>query len=487
MEVKSASKVGILVIFVGILAISMYIYLSHISPNSYLVRVTFSDTRGLTNQAIVRMQGVPIGEVKSIKLNTRTQPFEPVVIVSVERKYHIPSNYVWVISSGLLINSAALTVSPPATGAPGPDLAQNNTAVVQGHVPTDLLASISPKLSGMVGNAGETLSDLRQRMNVLTSQLHILIKHTDTLVQHTDSTLNSAHNLISDPEMQHDLRGTISNFHTVSQQAVITSRSLSKQLTILLKNGNGQISRLTTATTHLVDNLGQTLDDARTVVQKLEQQVSNPRLQRSLQETLELASSTLASVRQITGDIHRVTGNPELAPDLQQTVENLKVTTAKTADVMQRVDVILQKFQHTVNNKGGIHAPKVTGTVDVSEQANPGRFRVDLNGSVPLNAKSNLILGLYDLGEDTRLNLQMGNHITPNLMLRYGLHAGTLGIGSDYALSPSVLLDADLFNTHQPRLDLRAYFRVNNNASIWLGGDSLTGHPVPLIGVQLKE
>ena len=48
-------------------------------------------------------------------------------------------------------------------------------------------------------------------------------------------------------------------------------------------------------------------------------------------------------------------------------------------------------------------------------------------------------------------------------------------------------LRGDLWDTNRLRLDLRSSFRVNNNASIWIGADSIFRRTVPIIGVQLKD
>ena len=113
MEVKSAAKVGAVILVSLVLLISLLFYLSHTNLDTYTVRVTFDNTHGLAPQSVVRMQGVAVGEVKSIHFDTRRVPIRPVVTVTIRREFLIPSDYLWSINSGLLINTAQVNISPP--------------------------------------------------------------------------------------------------------------------------------------------------------------------------------------------------------------------------------------------------------------------------------------------------------------------------------------------------------------------------------------
>ncbi len=486
MEAKAASRVGLVVLLSLGLAFVLYTYLGHVNNNTYLVRISFPDTMGLAKQSIVRMQGVEIGEVKSISLNTTHPPFQPVVTVAIDHKYNIPQNFLWRIRSGLLIANAQLDVIAPASPAAALFLPKDNSAQASGQPPQDLLSSVSPQLSQTVGSLKGTMQDVRIRLDGLTGQLHTLLGHTDALVQNANRSLTSAQQMINNPKVKNDLIDTISNFHTVSLQAAITSKQLSKQFTVLVKNGRGQLNRLSDATTSLVLKLGDTLDDAREVVRKLTQQVSDPRLQRSLQETLELGRSTLASVRQITSDLHQITGDPKLHTTVMQTLQNLQSATKRANEALGKVNALLGRVKHTANRAAHLHGPKVITTVDLSQQFSPGKGRLDINSQLYLTPQNFLSLGGYDLGQDTRLNLQGGRMIGKNSDLRLGLHAGAPGVGADIGLLKGTWVTLDLFNLHRTRLDLKGYFRVNSRASLWVGGDNLLHHPVPLAGIQYR-
>src|SRR5205085_2733920 len=105
MEGTSVAKVGLLVLVAAVLATLGYFYLSHQQLNSYTVRVRFKDTKGLLKQSIVRIKGVSIGEVKGVRLDQSDGTTLPTVELAIDKQYSIPSNYHFVIASGLLITN----------------------------------------------------------------------------------------------------------------------------------------------------------------------------------------------------------------------------------------------------------------------------------------------------------------------------------------------------------------------------------------------
>jgi phospholipid/cholesterol/gamma-HCH transport system substrate-binding protein len=486
METKSAVKVGILVLVGLALGTLLYFYLAHINPNTYKVRVVFDDTRGLGKQSIVRMQGVNIGEVSDVQLDTRHLPPHPVVTLAILPQYDIPRDYQFVIVSGLLITTAQIEVRPPKKPGDEAPLPKDGTARVTGGAAPGPLNEVSPELADMVADLKGTVGDVQVKFDALSVKLNTLLDHSTRLVDTSTETIKSARGIVSDPKLRFELTDTVHQFHEVSRQAAATSKDLSKQLTDLVSSGKGKFNRLSDTAIDLSIKLGNTLDDAREVVRKLTEQVSDPRLQQSLQETVDLARSTLASVRQITSDLHQITGDPTLAKNFSQTVSNFNSASGKANKVLDQTSTLLDKLNGVAGKGGRTRLPKVDFQANISEQFNPARLRLDADARVPFGKQQLFDLGLYDLGENTRLNAQLGNYLSSQMLVRYGLYASKLGVGLEVAPSGPLGLRADLFDPNHPRLDVRGLFRVNKNASVWVGVDQVFKDPVPLIGVQFN-
>jgi phospholipid/cholesterol/gamma-HCH transport system substrate-binding protein len=486
MDVKSAGKVGLMVIIAVGLLFSLWSYLAHLRPNSYQVVVTFQDVQGLSKQSTVRMSGFSIGEVTDIKLNTHVMPPRPTVYLAIDNNYDIPSDADFVIVSGLLITTPQIEVHPKPTSTDSNILPKDGTARVQGARAPGALASISPELADTVKNLNSTFTDLNGKINKLYGKLSIVLDHTDKLVSTSTQTVNAVKGVVGDPELKRSLTATLSNFRSVSQDAAVTAKDLSRQLRDFVSSGKGKFDKLSDTAISLSTKLGDTIDDAREVVRKLTEQVSDPRLQQSLQETVELARSTLASVRQITSDVHQITGDPSLPKNISQIVSNLNAASASGKDVMEKLDGVLGKFTKSANKIGKTSLPRVEPLVNVYEDVDPSRFHVDLDARFGVGKRSLIDVGLFDLGHDTRLNLQYGTQFTDDLLLRYGLYAGKIGAGVEYQPTKSFGLRADLYDTNLLRLDVRGLFRVNNNASFWVGEEGIFRSPTPAIGIQWK-
>jgi len=494
MKTRSAVWVGAVVLLALSAFFALFLYLSHQDPNTYRVKVRFLDTRGLSKQSIVRMQGVNIGEVSDIQLDTSQPPFRPVVTLSIKRKYGIPVDSHFIIVSGLLISTPQVEVrlDPRARAI---FLARDNSATAEGDPPMGILATISPELEGSVKELGTTVKSLNARLNVTFDKLKKTLDSTQPILKHTDQFIltardaaNSAKGLIADPEYKRQFQATLTNFRRVSDDASATSTQLKGYVTDLTTKTKGPLEKLPSKLNDLLGHIDSTLDNADAVVNKLTEQVSDPRFQQSLQETAELARTTLARFNQIATDLHELTGDPKLQNDLKLTVSNLRATTEKSEQVVDKFNSLLGKF---VGGDSGvrpkIRLPNVEVTGDISEQLSPTRLRLDVNAKFGLGRRSEAYLGLYDLGQNTRLTLQAGTKLSDSLTARYGLYASKIGGGIDYRVNPVTQLRADLWDTSRPRLDLRSSFRVNNNASIWIGADNLLRKPVPILGVQLKD
>ncbi len=491
MKSRSAIWVGAVVVLALAAFFGLFLYLSHQDPNTYRVRVRFQDTRGLSKQSVVRMQGVGIGEVSDVQLDTSQPPFSPIVTLAIKKKYNIPSDSHFSIVSGILINTPQIEVKPGM--APDPIPRQGDVVIV-GDAPQSLLATISPELSGSVDELKNTVGSLNKRLNVTFDKLNRTLDGTQPILKHTDEFILTARDaakdakgLLADPAYKKQFQATLINFRKVSDDASYSSSLLKTYVADLAKNTQGPLEKLPTKLNDLLGHVDSMLDSADAVVNKLTEQVTDPRFQQSLQETAELARTTLARFNQIATDLHELTGDPKLQNDLKLTVSNLRSTVEKSEQVVDKFNSLLGKFVGSESVKPRINLPKVELTGDISEQLSPTRLRLDVNARLAFGARNEAYLGLYDLGQNTRLTLQAGNKLNDSLTARYGLYASKLGVGIDYRANPATQLRADLWDTNRLRLDVRSSFRVNNNASIWIGADNLIRRPIPIIGVQLKN
>jgi len=478
MEAKSVIKVGVVVLLALALFGGLYLYLAHINPNDYNVRVYFHDTKALLRQSVVRMEGVAIGEVKDIHMDTTRRPPQPIVTLSIDKKFDIPADSTCHIISGLFISNPQVEIDP------GKDIAalpKNGRAVMPSTEGPGPIESMVPGAGQTITKVNKTLDTVTARFNELTAKMNVALDKTSRLLTTTNQAALAARDLVTDPRLKNSLMDTLGNFRQASADARVTVHQFGTELRQTMRTGNGAVQKLSD---HLVNytlpRLDTTIDEANSVVRKLTEEVTDPRLQQSIRQTAELAQTTMARFSQIASDIHQITGDPALQTNMKQTVAHLDTVTTEAGQTLDKVNTLLDRLNGTGKKP---HLPPVTVVGSVAEQMNPGHLRVDLDARI-----GNLVdLGFYDLGQDTRLNLQGISPLGKYSDVRYGLYASKLGVGLDFAPGSSVGFRADLWDTNRPRLDLRAQFKVNKDASLWVGGESLGRHPYPVVGVQFQH
>ncbi len=486
MLLRSSAKVGAVVLLALALGFVLYSQLAHLKTNSYTVKLNVPDTQGLSAQSVVRMEGVAVGEVSSVDLDADNKPL---IYLAIKKKYRIPSDYVFKITSGILITQAQVQIVPPAKRAsvPAGFIATDNTAIVTNaaHAPVSLLDTVDPELHETFVRLNRTFTTITERFNDAANKTDIVLQQTQRLMDTVNKIAGSTNGVISDPSLKKNLLTSLENVRLSTDDAHAITTQMRHDMDDLFGSSKGALKDLGTKVNTLLDHLDDTVQGANTVVEKLTEQVTDPHLQQSLQETTDLARQTLARFNQIASDIHSITGDPSLQGDIKRTFATLGDAAQHGKDAMEKVDTILGKFSNSTNRAPKI--PRINIIANVSEQVTPTRNRIDLDAQIPFGRNSLLDIGLFDVGQSTGFNLQAGNYLNKNVDIRYGLHDSKIGAGIDYWAQKGTGITADLFNTDVLRLDVRGLYRVNNNASLWIGGDNVTRTPIPLIGIQLTN
>lgn len=483
MDVRSSAKVGFVVLLAFALGIGLYLYLSHLKAGTYNIKVDFADTQGLATHSVVRMLGVPVGEVSTVDLDKNDKP---IVILSIKDKYRIPTDYTFSVVSGLF-TGGAVQINAPKKRQPEPItyFPTDGSAFAKAQPPGGVLGSFSPELQETINNLNKSFAELDDKVNAAYKKIDGILDETHMLMRTANKVANTANGFISDPSVKRTLFATLSNVRDTTADAHMMTTQLRHDLDDLVGSSKGNLKDLETKINNILDHVDDAIQNTNTVVQKLTDQVTDPHLQQSLQETAELARATLARFNQIASDLHELTGDPNLQGALKETVQNVQHLTETIQPTLENINKVVTKVANTTPH--GIRIPPITLNANISQQFSPGAFRVDLEARMPFGRNYLVNAGVYDLGHDTRLIAQVGNQITDKLDVRYGLYAGDISAGLDYQLSPLVGFRADLWDSNHTRLDVRTLFRVNKNASLWFGADNLLHDPAPIIGVQLTH
>lgn len=482
MESRAAAKVGVMVLIgLGLLYAAWY-FLAHLNLNTYRIYAVFKDTKGLQRQTRVRMNGVAIGEVEKVELDR--QSLRPIVTLSVDKKYRIPDESLIRITSGLLITNPQIEIVPMASAT---YYADGQTWKNVEQVPASGLASLSPEADEAVKQLTHTVKTLTPKLSATMDSLQGILKRTDSMMANFEEASYSAKNLAGDPKIRRTMYALLDDMKAVSGNARSTARELTGELRTVIKRNSAKVDELTTGAVDLLQKFADTVDAARGAVTKLAEQVSDPRLQQSLVETLDLAKTTLARFNQIASDIHNLSGDPNVQNDLKTTVATVKETAEEGQKLVERINTLVSSIK--TGGKGprlGIGKPELS--IDFMGRTNAPHFRSDINMRLPIGEHNALDLGLYDFAERYKLNAQYETQLAGYGAFRYGIYAGKLGAGWTWPSAASnTRFRLDMYNPNNLQLDARAFFRINDDFSLFMGADSVFKQTTPLIGVRLTR
>lgn len=485
--------------------------------------VFFANARGITNGSGVDMSGVGIGSVDNVHLShgARLDDGTPVpdnsaqLEVSVEPKYHVPQGSQFTIRAPLIGSTPTLTVTANPNG--GPDIP--NDAKLQGVTSTgveDLLASAQPLLK----DAQPLLIKL-QKLTDQTTQLTLKVN---------DLTAS-----VADPKRQAELRRTVDNIATTTDQLPrLLSKtesqldSLSAQTNTLLtslnraaKGGQDVVAQAGGLTGDLRATLNENRAGLRTLIRNandttsslamltsnLSSTIGNPKIQQSLVTASQNLSDITVKLDATADDLNRLSADPRLTQDIRDTAENLRETSASIRNITSRLETIRIPGERRPSSGGTSSSSPAARRASnaATSLLEPGlvlnsvydtkvsRLRVDTDFTLLTGSRGSFYrAGLYDLSYGNRFDLEAGQAIggyPANADLRYGLLAGKLGVGTDLRTGP-LDLRLDAFDPNHLTLNARAKASLGSDTSLLFGLDNIGSGKDSnraTIGVQIRR
>lgn len=409
MKLTDEAKVGLftLVSIVLIVVVISFLGIFSFANIGYKVEVTFDNARGLKPGNVVRFAGVDIGNIKDIRIKDN----KVVVEISVDKKYQIPANSIFTVGADGLLGEKYVDVVPPQD----PD----GQYIKSG--------------SSIVGTSPKGIDEF-------------LDKSTDVLKK-LETVLDSMNNIVGDKELQESLKQTVINMDRITGNIEGITASMSDilltnqaQIDMMIKNLSSTSSSLNNTMARLdgmlerIDNNGQTSDNVAKIVDNI--------------------ASISKRVDNMARSLEKVTTDDKTTVSIRDTIENANKASRKANEVLTRVQKIRVSPEASFGYSGKAE----------------NNYRVDLNARIDNGGRGFLVVGVSDLAERRRLNLQAGNTFG-SFALRMGAIHGEVGLGMDYQPSRNFKVSADIYDAKEHKVGLGAEFRLSNN--LYLMGQSL--------------
>ena len=257
------------------------------------VRSYFDNAGGLREGAPVRLAGVDIGNVSTVKIvpGKPTTPVEVTMKVNTKYSFDLKKDSVTLLTTAGVLGETYVDVD--SSTAKGPEAVDGDT----------LQARDQPQIQDVVRASQGTLENI-----------DILLKRVDRIVAFIESGQGSIGKVIYDPALYNQLNATVTEF---------------KGLVDDLQNGKGSIGPLLTSdetykkVTAAIDKINAMIDDLQQGKGSAGKLLKDP-------ELYDNTNKTIANVRQLTDDINSGKGalgkfahDQEFADKLQTTMNNL--------------------------------------------------------------------------------------------------------------------------------------------------------------------
>jgi len=299
----SQLKVGLTVVFSAILFGVLIILMSGggMFTSKITIRSYFPDASGLRQGAPVRLSGVDIGNVKTIRV-VPDRPLTPVeVTMKVNEKFHffLRKDSTTIMSTAGVLGESYINIdSSHATGAEAKD-------------GDELRSKDQPGYDDVIRAANSSLQNI-----------DIVLKRMDRIIAFVESGQGSIGKLIYDPSLYNKVNATVAEFQTLVSD---------------ISNGNGSLGKLIedddlyNRANATIDKINGMIDDVNAGNGTVGKLLKDPALYNN-------ANQTITNVKQLTDDINAGKGAlGKLAKD-QEFANKLQNTMNRLSDMMDRLN-----------------------------------------------------------------------------------------------------------------------------------------------------
>ena len=330
-------RVGILAL-VGVIALAVGVFISgkaSLFTRHYELKLYLPSASDLRNGASVRLDGIPIGNVRRIAISSHTEPSRAVEIdLDVPRKYQhqIRSDSVAAVQSTGLLGEAYVDISKGTSSYP---------ALKNGD---ELQSRDEPDMKDVLQNANDVTANFRALGANLTD-ITAKIQHgqgsvgkmvsTRAFSNHMKKTVAEAQNLVNQVNGGH---GTLGKFYTEEETLDNkTGAAINRlnQISGQVENGNGTLPELINNRT-LHSQLKQVATDASTVMKNIESGkgtigglATDQQFHSRVNETAKALDVITTRMAEGKGTLGYHSTNPQFYQNLTSSVESLKEFLAK--------------------------------------------------------------------------------------------------------------------------------------------------------------
>lgn len=397
----SEAKVGALTLGGAVILAGMISFLGafKLFDGGYDLHVAYPSVNGLQVGSAVRYAGVPIGTVKS----ARVEPDQVVVTMHVDKGIQIPQEAEFSIGSDGVMGEKFVDVRPPKKYS-GVYLRPDST----------LTGQPSGDINDFMASSGKVLEKL-------------------------EGIADALNNVFGDKEVQKSMRDGFINARDISNNL----NTFTKIMADSAKENQAEIHNMVSQFNQMSIRMNKTMAHVESLMAGVD---ANGETGRNVAVMAQNLAITSKNIEQISGTLAEVATDPQTKEDLKATIHNARGVTERANKILSMGDGM-----------------KVKAQADVFHSAKGGDWRSNFGIRFEKQEKKTFgYLGASSIGDDTKLDLYFGRRFH-NFNISAGAMQGKAGIGLGYDFNPRFHIYSQLYDFDDGKLRLGGEYMIRDN------------------------
>lgn len=397
----SEAKVGALTLGGAVILAGMISFLGafKLFDGGYDLHVAYPSVNGLQVGSAVRYAGVPIGTVKS----ARVEPDQVVVTMHVDKGIQIPQEAEFSIGSDGVMGEKFVDVRPPKKYS-GVYLRPDST----------LTGQPSGDINDFMASSGKVLEKL-------------------------EGIADALNNVFGDKEVQKSMRDGFINARDISNNL----NTFTKIMADSAKENQAEIHNMVSQFNQMSIRMNKTMAHVESLMAGVD---ANGETGRNVAVMAQNLAITSKNIEQISGTLAEVATDPQTKEDLKATIHNARGVTERANKILGMGDGMKVKTHADIlhNVKGGSWRSNFGMQFDKSKKGTYG------------------YLGASSIGDDTKLDLYFGKKFR-GVDISTGAMQGKFGIGLGYGINDRFRIYSQLYDFSDSKLRLGGEYMIKDN------------------------
>lgn len=397
----SEAKVGALTLGGAVILAGMISFLGafKLFDGGYDLHVAYPSVNGLQVGSAVRYAGVPIGTVKS----ARVEPDQVVVTMHVDKGIQIPQEAEFSIGSDGVMGEKFVDVRPPKKYS-GVYLRPDST----------LTGQPSGDINDFMASSGKVLEKL-------------------------EGIADALNNVFGDKEVQKSMRDGFINARDISNNL----NTFTKIMADSAKENQAEIHNMVSQFNQMSIRMNKTMAHVESLMAGVD---ANGETGRNVAVMAQNLAITSKNIEQISGTLAEVATDPQTKEDLKATIHNARGVTERANKILGMGDGMKVKTHADIlhNVKGGSWRSNFGMQFDKSKKGTYG------------------YLGASSIGDDTKLDLYFGKKFR-GVDISTGAMQGKFGIGLGYGINDRFRIYSQLYDFSDSKLRLGGEYMIKDD------------------------